>query len=407
MTEFIMRRRVAVVGTLLLLLAAAAWIWSARDGGADSRKRTAARGDQTVATQDGGMAGMDMNEDGAVLISAAQLREFGITFGTVAERVMAADIRATGTVTAAETGVVMVTSKTSGYVERLHANFVGIAVRRGQPLMELYSKELVAAQEELLLAARVSRAVGDGAVPGVPNASTDLLSSARRRLRLLDVPNAQIDEVLRTGRIRRTVTVVSPASGYVTEKRVVEGQSINAGEPLLTLADLSRVWVEVEVRENDAAALRPGLTADIEFAALAGRPFKGRVEFVQPIIDPSTRTIRARVGVANTGMALKPGMYATVTVLIPSRTALTVPTSAVINTGERFVVFVDMGNGRLMPHDVVTGAATGDLIEVLSGLTAGQRVVTSAQFILESESNIGEVMRAMMGQMTAPPGGGN
>lgn len=385
----------------VVVLAATAggiWIWSSSRPSRSAAKLPSATAGMQGMPGMADMPGMNMGGDGSVQLSSDQVRQFGITFGTVDERTLTANLRTTGTVTAAETGVVRVTPKVSGYAERLYVNFTGASVRRGQPLLEFYSPEILAAQEDLLLARRADRVVGDNSIPGMPAASNDLQASARRRLRLLDVSDAQITEVLRSGRAQRTVTIVAPASGVVTEKMVVVGQAVSAGTSLYTITDLSRIWVEVEVREADVGAIRTGLGADVELAALPGRQFKGRVEFIQPIVDSATRTVRARVGVTNTAMALKPGMYATVTLTIPSRRALTVPAGAVINTGERSVVFVDMGRGRLMPHDVEISRAAGEYIEILSGLEPGQRVVTSAQFLLESESNIGEVMRAMMGQ---------
>ncbi|MEO5567581.1 MAG: efflux RND transporter periplasmic adaptor subunit [Gemmatimonadaceae bacterium] len=387
-------RSIAIGAASAILIAGAIWIWaSSRDSG--DKPALTARGGSTTASS---MAGMDMNDDGSVQLRTDQVRQFGITFGMVEDRVLTTALRATATVTTAETGVTRVTPKVNGYVERLYVDFTGAVVRRGQPLVELYSPDVLAAQEELLLARRVDGAVGQQTIPGVPSASADLLGAARRRLRLLDVSDAEIDEVLRTGRANRTMTIVAPTSGTVMEKFVVEGQAIAAGSPLFTLADLSRVWLDIEVREGEAGSLRTGLGVDIEVTALPGRSFKGRVEFIQPTIDPVTRTGRARIGVSNTEGMLKPGMYATATLLIPSRRALTVPASAVINTGERALVFVDMGSGRLMPHDIEIGESAGEFVEVLAGLEPGQRVVTSAQFLLESESNIGEVMRAMMGQ---------
>jgi Cu(I)/Ag(I) efflux system membrane fusion protein/cobalt-zinc-cadmium efflux system membrane fusion protein len=403
------KQRLIVVGSLGVLALIGVWAAAARD-----RKPTsdaALRANRTAAT--GSMAdmpGMNMGSDGSVQVTAAQIRQFGITFGFVEERTMSSTLRATGAIVTPENRIVTVTTKVSGYVERLFVNSTGVPVSRGQPLFELYSPEIVAAQEELLLARRSDRVIGGSAVPGIPNASSDLLGSARRRLALLDVPEALIDDVLRTGRVHRTMTVFAPASGVVTEKAVVQGQGVNAGMMLFTLADLSAVWVEVEVREGDAGSLRAGQGVDVEVTGLPGRAFKGRIELIQPTVDAAARTVRARVAVSNPGMLLKPGMYATVNVLIPSRRTLTVPASAVISTGTRSLVFVDMGGGRLMPHDVEIGAATGEYTEVLSGLEPGQRVVTSAQFLLESESNIAEVMKSMMGQtgssdmkMSMPP----
>ena len=181
----------------------------------------------------------------------------------------------------------------------------------------------------------------------------------------------------------------------------MKGQSIAAGEQLYTIADLADVWVEVSLRESDAATVRTGSGADIELTGLPGRTFKGRVTYVYPTLDPASRSVRARVVVTNTDGVLKPGMYATVRLTTPSRSALTVPTSALLRTGDRTVVFMDMGNGELMPMDVTVGRNAGDYTEVLSGLDAGTRVVTSAQFLLDSESNLDEVMKSMVGQMGA------
>jgi Cu(I)/Ag(I) efflux system membrane fusion protein len=185
----------------------------------------------------------------------------------------------------------------------------------------------------------------------------------------------------------------------VVEKRVVRGQAIAPGEQLYTIADLSEVWVDVQLREADAAAVRVGSGADVELAGLPGRTLKGRVGYIYPTLEQETRTVRARVAIANADGVVKPGMYATVRLTTPGRSALTVPNSAVLRTGERNVVFVDMGGGELMPHEVELGATAGEYTEVLAGLEPGQRVVTSAQFLLDSESNLAEVMRAMMGQM--------
>lgn len=367
-------------------------------------------GDDSSQARSGGMAGgegmegmaaMNMSGDGSVVLTAGQIAEFGLTFGTVEMRMLETEVRTVGTVTFDETRVAQIAPKFGGFVERLHLAYTGQPVRRGQPVLEIYSPELVAAQQELLVARRLDRTMDDSRVPGVPAAASDLLGAARRRLQLWDVSEAQIEEVLRSGRVQRTLTVYSPASGVVVEKKVVSGQATIPGEALYTIADLSEVWIDLEVREADAANVRVGAGADVEFTGLPGRPLKGRVEYVYPTLQEETRSIRARVSVANTGGALKPGMYATVIVRAPTRRALAVPSSAVLRTGQRNVVFVEMGAGRLMPHEVEIGRITGDLTEVLSGVEPGQRVVTSAQFLLDSESNLAEVMKAMMSQMSS------
>ena len=346
------------------------------------------------------MAGMNMTS-GAVTLTADQIRQFGVTFGSVEVRPLTSETRTTGVVTVDETAVTQVAPKFGGFVERLYVNFTGQPVHRGDALLDIYSPELVAAQQELLLAGQLQRQIGRSAVPGVPGSTTDLVDAARRRLRLWDISDAQINEVLRTGQTRRTLTLYAPASGVVVDKRVVEGQSVQPGDHLYTIANLSGVWVEIALREVDAAAIRPGTGADIELASLPGRPFKGRIAYIYPTLDSASRAVRARVVVSNTNGVLKPGMYATARLSTASRSALTVPNTAVLRTGDRDVVFVDMGRGQFVPTDVELGGTVADYTEVLAGLEPGQRVVTSAQFLLDSESNLGEVMRAMMGQMSS------
>jgi multidrug efflux pump subunit AcrA (membrane-fusion protein) len=344
-----------------------------------------------------GMAEMDMSSDGSVHLTAEQIRQFGITFRTVEERTLANAVRAVGIVSFDETRLTRVAPKFSGFVEKLYVDFTGQPVRRGQPLAEIYSPELVSAQEELLLAARLDRSLGESAVPGVPAESPDLLAAARRRLRLWDISEAQIDQVLRSGRVRRTLTLYAPASGIVTEKNVLQGQAVQAGENLYTLADLSEVWVEAELREADAGSVREGSSAIVELNAFPGRPIAGRVQYVYPTLQSEARTLKARIALPNADGRIKPGMYARVDLSTPTRTALTVPSSAVVNTGERSMAFMDMGSGRLMPMDVQIGRVAGEYTEILSGLEPGQHVVTSAQFLLDSESNLGEVMKSMVG----------
>jgi RND family efflux transporter MFP subunit len=234
-------------------------------------------------------------------------------------------------------------------------------------------------------------------VPGVPAGSSNLLAAAMRRLRLWDISEAQIQNILQRGEVRRTLTLHAPASGVVIEKNVVAGQAVESGQTLYVIADLAEVWVEAELRESDAGSVRQGSAATLDFAAFPGRPREGRVEYVYPTLQEASRTLKARIALANPDGRIKPGMFATVRFTSPGQSTLTVPAAAVIRTGERSVVFVDMGGGRLMPQDIETGQIGDGFIEVLAGLEPGQRVVTSAQFLLESESNIGEVMKAMMG----------
>ncbi len=336
--------------------------------------------------------GISSSRPGTVHLTADQIRQFGVTFGTVDQRPLAAEVRAVGTVMTDETTLSQIVPKVSGYVERLYVNQTGQRVHRGDPLVAMYSPDVLAAEEELLVAARLDRTSGDSST------DSSLVDAGRRRLRAWDVGGEQIERVLRTGTAERTVTFYAPVSGVVLEKKVVQGQAIQLGDMLLSIADLSDVWVNTEAREADAASVRVGSRATIELMAYPGRTFRGRVGFVYPTVQGDARSVTARIVIPNPDGLLKPGMSATVALTAPPRTGLSVPTSAILNTGDHAVVFVDMGGGALMPHDVVVGRTAGELTEILSGVEPGQRVVTSAQYLLDSESNLAEVMKSMIGQ---------
>ena len=389
------RRSRRLWAAALAAIVAVAAIWLVRAAATDDDD---ARG-QTRATPMDDMAGMAMGGDGSIRLTAGQIRTFGVTFATVEQRVLTDEVRTVGIVNFDETRMSAVTPKFGGYIERLYVDFTGKLVRRGQPLVDIYSPELVAAQEELLLAARLEENLGRTTVPGVPRSSTNLLGAARQRLRSWDISDEQINRILRTGRAERALTLYAPVSGIVVEKNILAGQAVQAGQPLYTIADLSEVWVEAELREHDAGLVTEGDMATVELAAFPGRPLQGRVEYIYPTLQEQARTLKARIAITNPDGRLKPGMFATVRLQAPGRTTLTVPTSAVLNTGERRVVFVDMGGGRITPYEIEAGRVAGPYTEVLAGLEPGQRVVSSAQYMLDSESNLAEVMRSMIGVM--------
>jgi Cu(I)/Ag(I) efflux system membrane fusion protein len=337
--------------------------------------------------------------EGAIRLTADQIRTFGVTFGTVETRPLEKTIRTVGLVSFDETRIAYVAPKIGGYVERLHVDFTGKPVGRGQPLLEIYSPELVSAQEELLLARRLDERLGASGVEGVAAGSTDLLASAWRRLRYWDISEAQIERVLRTGEVQKTLTLHAPVSGIVMEKNVLVGQAVDPGENLYLIADLSEVWVEAELFEADVALIHEGMPATIEVAALPGQTFEGRVEYVYPTLREETRSMKARISLPNPGGRFKPGMFATVRLQRSLGEVLAIPSSAVLRTGDDAIAFVDMGEGRLMPQELTLGIAADEYVEVVEGVERGMRVVTSAQFLLDSESNLAEVMRAMMAQM--------
>lgn len=355
------------------------------------------------------MGGMDMggmSMDGSIKLTGDEISTFGITFGSAEVRPLSSRIRTVGMVQFDETRMAYVSPKFGGWVERLYVDFTGKPVRKGQPLLEVYSPELVSAQEELLLAARMAESVGQSQVANVAGGARDLLESARRRLLYWDISDAQIRRLLETGEVRKTLTIYSPVSGIVMQKDVFDGQAFPSGKTLYRIADLSEVWVNAEVFEADAGLIREGMPAEITFQALPGQRFSGTIEYVYPTLEDRTRSMRARIAMANPGGTIKPGMYATVRFASDLGEVLTVPASAVLYSGERAVAFVDMGRGELMPHELELGARGEEYVEVLEGVEPGQRVVTSAQFLLDSESNLAEVMKAMMAQMNMSDMGG-
>ena len=388
---YVRQRAVLLAGAGLIILVVAALTFRA----ATSTPR-ATTGGSATGTASTGMAGMQSKSDGTVALTPTQIRQFGVTFGTAEQRTLTNAVRTAGIVTADETRLTSVTPRFGGFVQRLFVNSMGQPVQRGQPLATVYSPEVLAAEQELLLARELDRTLSTSSAPGVAGSPANLASAARRRLELWGVSDAQIDAVLRNGRPSPTATIYSPATGVVTELRVMQGQAIQAGMPLYTITDLSHVWVDAEIREADAALVRVGTNATLTFAAYPGRQYSARVAYIYPTVQDRTRTIRARIVVSNDGGALMPGMYATVDLAAPTRRALTVPSSAVVQTGDRSMLFVDAGGGRLAPRDVTVGRVAGDYTEILSGVEPGQRVVTSAQFLIDSESNLGEVMKSMI-----------
>lgn len=397
------KRRAIVVGagTGAVLLALAAVLTFARgSGGRTAQERAQAAQAKNMSgdmqgMDTGGMGGMS----GSMRLTADEIGTFGITFGTADVRPLEKTIRAVGLVAFDETRMAYVSPKFGGWVDELHVDFTGQPVRAGQPLLEVYSPELVTAQEELLLAVSLADSVGSSRIENVAGGARGLVESARRRLRYWDISDEQIDRLIETGQVRKTMTLYAPVSGIVMEKNVFEGQAFQPGHNLYMIADLSRVWVNAEVFEADAATVQEGMPAEITVSALPGQTLSGRIEYVYPTLEDQTRSLRARISIPNPSGRLKPGMYATVTLTADLGRVITVPSSAVLHSGERAIAFVDMGDGELMPHELRLGARGRELVQVLEGLEPGQRVVTSAQFLLDSESNLAEVMKAMMAQM--------
>ena len=391
------RRWIAAAAAVVAL--GAVVLWTATYGRADEGR--AAPAAAATAPAPDPHAGHDMpvvSDEGLVRLDAQTARSLGVTVVEAELAPLAREIRTTGNVVFDETRQTTIAPRFAGFVERLHVDFTGQPVRRGQPLLEIYSPELVAAQEELLSALRMERQLRESAAPAVVERTAVLVEAARRRLLLWDVSPAQVRAIEQSGRVRRTLTLHAPSGGFVTEKMVQSGQAVEMGMPLYRLADLSTVWVEADVYEQDLRFVRTGEAAEVEIAAYPGEPLRGRVAYVYPEVRADTRTTRVRVELPNPGGRIKPGMYATVRIQAPvSERAVTVPRDAVMHSGSHAMVFVEEAPGVYRAREVKVGQEDGGRTQILSGLIAGERVVSRANFLLDSESRLGEGMGAMPG----------
>lgn len=334
---------------------------------------------------------VDGQEAGVVSIDPVTMQNIGVRTARVTVEALGRSVRTTGRFEANEQGLTAVSPKVGGWVERLYVDYEGARVRKGQPLLTIYSPELVSTQEEYLLALRHAERLG-----GTPDAQR-LVEAARRRLAYWDVSEAQIEQLRQTGQPQKTLTLYAPASGTVTKKSVVEGQQIMPGMTLMELADLSRLWLMVDVYEQDLAWVKPGTAAQIELPYSPGQVASGRIDYLYDTLDPMTRTVKARITLPNPGLALKPGMYATVTLQGEQAEPVpVVPEEALIRTGTGGVVVVALGDGRFRPVEVVPGVSAGGRVQILQGLAGGEEVVTSAQFLIDSEARLKSAVGAMM-----------
>jgi Cu(I)/Ag(I) efflux system membrane fusion protein len=346
--------------------------------------------------------GEDAPTGNEIRISTEKVQRLGVRTEAASRRALTRTVRAVGTLQIDERRVTTVTPKFEGWIERLHVNTTGQAVARGQPLMEVYSPDLVTAQQEYLIAVKGIEEVKD-ASPEIQRSMRQLMSSALDRLRNWDISDQELAELQRSGAVRRTVTLRSPSSGIVVEKPAVQGMRFMPGEKLYQISDLSALWLLADIFEQDLALVRAGQPAAIEVNAFPGRSFKGRVAFLYPTVTPETRTGKVRIELANPGGLLKPAMYASVELAAgEARKVLAVPASAVLDSGARRVVLVQAGEGRFEPRDVKLGTRADDYVEVLAGVKEGEAVVVAANFLIDAESNL---KAAITGFTPAQPGG--
>jgi multidrug efflux pump subunit AcrA (membrane-fusion protein) len=324
----------------------------------------------------------------AINVPPEKRRMLGVTFDVVSRRLISKQIKTSARVVADERRMHRITTKTGGWIEKLYINQTGYHVRKGDALLSIYSPELVSAQYEYLSAIKAEAAVRAGNDPIAGNIGI-IKEAARERLKLFDLTEGQIKELEKSGLAGRQVTVYSPASGFVIEKSVLEGQKIMPNDSLLVIADMSQVWAEADIYEPDISYVKPGMAVELTLAAVPGAVFAGKVSFMYPYLDPATRTLKARMEIPNPDKLLRLEMYADAKITYVIGERISVSESAVMRTGGNNYVFVEGKGDSIEPRDITLGVMGSDgYFEVISGLSEGEKVVTSANFFIDSESSL-------------------
>lgn len=326
---------------------------------------------------------------GIVTIDPEVQQNMNIKTETVNNKKLSSTISTNGVLGIDESKEYLVTTKVSGWVEKLYVNYTGQKVNKGQKLMDIYSPELVSAQQELLTALSYKNTSSRSSIESVRNSGNDLVDNAIRKLRLLDITESDIDKLVDAKKVKRTLTLYAPNSGTVLHKNVVEGEKIMVGAPLLRIADLNNLWLTADIYEFELSKIKLGSSASIEFNFLPGKTFNGKISFIYPTIEPVSRTAKIRIDVKNFNGELKPDMYANV--MIEGNDLGEFPVvaeNAVIRSGDNDLVILDIGNGKFKPVEIKLGGYSDGYYQVVEGLTEGNKVVTSAQFLIDSESNL-------------------
>jgi Cu(I)/Ag(I) efflux system membrane fusion protein/cobalt-zinc-cadmium efflux system membrane fusion protein len=336
-----------------------------------------------------------------VQLSPQKLQSIGVKTGEVRRETVADEISSTGNVAVDETRLSYVQTRFSGYIEKVFANATYQYVRKGQSLFTIYSPDLVATEREYLVAKQNQQQVSQSTVPGVTSGAASLLDAAAERLKQWGVPQQEISRLESTGQVQQELEVSSPVSGFITERNALPSVAVQPEMRLYTIVDLSTVWVQAQVFQNDLGRVSIGGLATLTVDTFPGRTFSGRVDFIYPQLDADTRTAKVRIVFSNPRLQLKPGMFVNVSIKVPMGRQLVIPASAVLQSGTRQVAFVDRGDGYLEPHEVQLDARAGEDFIVLKGLKEGDRIITSANFLIDSESQL----QAALGSFAPPPPG--
>jgi len=332
---------------------------------------------------------------GTVKIAEGKQQLIGVQTATVQRERLFRTIRAVGQVTADETKLAHIHLKVTGWIDKVYVDYIGQLVKKGQPLFTLYSPDLVSTEQEYLIARRGKQYLGNSSFPEASQGADSLLQSARERLRLWDISDDQIKKLDETGEVTRTLTFYSPIDGFVLDRKAFPQTNVTADMELYTLADLSTIWATAQIYEYEVPFVHVGQQAQMEVSYVTGKTYSGRLTYISPTLDPQTRTVQVRLEFANPKFELKPQMFSEVLLKIDYGSQIVVPPDAILDSGEKQTIFVALPNGFFEPREIKIGAKLEDKVIVLSGLKAGESIVTSGNFLIDSESRLKSAMAGM------------
>jgi len=408
---------IALTTTLALAIVASVLWWRLRHSAAAQPENSAASGSMEAPAQssstntssdsepvsNGEAQSGSMQETplAPIQLTPQRMQNIGIVLGKVKSESVSSELRFYGNVQVDERRQAYVQTRFAGWIRKVYADATGNFVSKGQPLFTIYSPDLVATEQEYLLAKKDSESLQQSKVSGVASGAASLFSAAKERLLQWEVSPAEIEQLDHTGKAITDLTIYSPVSGYITQKNALPNMYVQPETMLYTAADLSDIWVLAQVFQNDAARIKPGDPAEVTVDAYPGRIFRGRVDYILPQLDMNTRTLPVRLVFANPGLKLRPGMYVNVHLKLPLGRQLIIPATAALHTGTKNLVFVYRGEGSIEPREVELGPQVGDQIVVAKGLKADEQIVTSANFLIDSEAQL----QAAAGAFVPPPPG--
>jgi RND family efflux transporter MFP subunit len=408
---------IAVTATVALAIVAAVLWWRLGHAGTVSQPGSSSTSESIAGTAQSSSADASDSEPGSareaqsgnmqemplapIQLTPQRMQSIGIVLGKVESKSVNAELRFYGNVQVNERRQAYVQTRFSGWIRKVYADATGNFIGKGHPLFTIYSPDLVTTEQEYLLAKKNQQTLQSSSIPGVSGGADSLFAAARQRLDQWEVPKSEIEKLDSTGKVISDLTFNSPASGYITQKNVLPNMYVQPETMLYTIADLSDVWVLAQVFQSDVGKIKPGDPAEVTVDAYPGRVFNGRVDYILPQLDMNTRTLPVRLVFPNPGLKLRPGMYVNVRAKIPMGRRLVVPASAAFHSGTKNLVFVHSGEGSIEPRAVELGPQAGDEIVVTKGLKAEEQIVTSANFLIDSEAQL----QAAAGAFVPPPPG--